>query len=78
MVAQDDTNLRAERGLSTFNEPHRLTLSYMISSPWGSRASGLRSDGFAGRMLADSIDLMDCAAVGNPKFVAFTIVAKPV
>ncbi len=53
VVAQDDTNLRAERGLSSFNQPHRLTLFYVISSPWGSRASRLSAEGFPGRILAD-------------------------
>jgi hypothetical protein len=53
VVAQDDTNLRAERGLSTFNQPHRLTLSYVVSSPWGSRTSRLGAEGLHGRLLAD-------------------------
>jgi hypothetical protein len=34
-VAQDDQNLRAERGLSNFDQRHSLTASYVITSPVG-------------------------------------------
>ncbi len=67
VVSQDDTNLRAERGLSTFNQPHRLTLSYVIFSPWGSRASKLTAEGFPGRILADwSLSGGLTASAGRP------------
>jgi hypothetical protein len=50
-VAQDDTNLRAERGLSSFDQRHVLTLSYVITSPVGPNAQWLRGGGRTARIL---------------------------
>lgn len=52
VVVQNDKDMRAERGLSTFDQRHTLNLSYMLTSPWG---SGARSQvhGLAGRLLAN-------------------------
>jgi len=39
-VAQDDTNLRAERGLSSFNATHSLTTNFVLQSPIRERSGG--------------------------------------
>lgn len=39
-VAQDDNNLRAERGLSSFNASHSLTTSFVLQSPIRERSGG--------------------------------------
>jgi len=39
-VAQDDTNLRAERGLSSFNATHTLTTNLVLQSPIRERSGG--------------------------------------
>lgn len=39
-VAQDDTNLRAERGLSSFNATHTFTTSFVLQSPIRERSGG--------------------------------------
>ncbi len=51
-VVQNDKDLRAERGLSSFDQRHNLNISYMLTSPWG---SGTRSQvhGLSGRLLAN-------------------------
>jgi hypothetical protein len=35
VVAQNDKNLRAERGLSSFDQRHKLTGDWMLELPWG-------------------------------------------
>ena len=35
VIAQDDQNLRAERGLSSFDQRHKLTGDWMLELPWG-------------------------------------------
>jgi len=42
-VAQDDTNLRAERGLSSFNATHSLSTSFVFQSPIRERSGGFWS-----------------------------------
>jgi trimeric autotransporter adhesin len=51
-VAQDDYNLRAERGLSSFDQRHNLTANYYLTSPVGERGL-LRTSRWGGRFLAD-------------------------
>ncbi|MBI4904762.1 MAG: TonB-dependent receptor [Acidobacteria bacterium] len=41
-IAQDDRNLRAERGLSCFDQRHRAGFSYLWNSPLGDTGSLLR------------------------------------
>ncbi len=40
VVAQNDRDLRAERGLSSFHQPHSLTASFLVTSPVGRQSSG--------------------------------------
>ncbi|MEO8658589.1 MAG: TonB-dependent receptor [Bryobacteraceae bacterium] len=48
VVVQDDTNLAAERGLSSFDQRHTLTSSFMITSPVTDKVNGWK-----GRLLKD-------------------------
>ena len=53
MVAQDDANLAAERGLSSFDRRHTLDLFYVLTSPAGQPKSRLAAGGWAARLLKD-------------------------
>jgi hypothetical protein len=51
-VVQNDLDFRAERGVSSFNRPHTLSLNYMLSSPAG-KGAFLSANSAAGKLLAD-------------------------
>lgn len=51
VVAQDDRNWAAERGLSSFNVRHALTTSFVLASPVTGRRGGLTIDGALGAIL---------------------------
>ncbi len=51
VVAQDANDLRAERGLSSFDRRHVLILSYILTSPIGDRSTFISASGPLGRML---------------------------
>ena len=53
VVAQDDSNLSAERGLSSFDQRHTLNLFSMFTTSAGRRASGGFQPGFRGALLRD-------------------------
>src|SRR6185503_2171417 len=50
-VAQNDKDLSAERGLSSFDRRHNFGLTWMFSSPFGDSASVIPSKGPVGKML---------------------------
>ena len=50
-VAQDDKNLRAERGRSSFDQRHVLNLSYVLTSPVSEQGRRLRASGWTARLL---------------------------
>src|SRR5262249_37192106 len=50
-VAQNDNNLRLERGLSTFDQRHHLTVGYTATSPIGGARGFLRGKGFTRKLL---------------------------
>jgi hypothetical protein len=50
-VAQNDQNLRLERGLSTFDQRHHLTVNYVLTSPVGGARGFLRGKGWERRAL---------------------------
>ena len=50
-VAQNDQNLRLERGLSSFDQRHHLTVQYVITSPVGGARGFLRGKGWERRTL---------------------------
>ncbi|MDQ6701249.1 MAG: TonB-dependent receptor, partial [Acidobacteriota bacterium] len=52
VVAQNDRDLRAERGLSSFDQRHVLTVSYILTSPVGENGL-LRGGGKTERILKD-------------------------
>jgi hypothetical protein len=52
-VAQDDHNLAAERGLSSFDRRHVLSLTYQLQSPVGGRNAILQGHAVAQKALKD-------------------------
>jgi hypothetical protein len=53
LVAQDDTNLRAERGLSSFDQRHKLSGDWTLELPWGEGRKWLTRPGIAQKVLGD-------------------------
>jgi hypothetical protein len=53
VVAQDDLNLAAERGLSSFDQRHRFTADYVYELPWGTNKLWLNSQNWAGKTFGD-------------------------
>jgi trimeric autotransporter adhesin len=51
-VAQNDKDLRAERGVSSFDQRHNLATSFVLASPVG-RGGLLRNGGWRAKILAD-------------------------
>ncbi len=51
VVAQNDKDLRAERGLSSFDRRHTLDLFWVTASPGRGSPSALAAGGLAGRLL---------------------------
>ena len=51
IVAQDDRNLAAERGLSIFDQRHQLSWTAMVNSPFGERGLWLKSRSLGARIL---------------------------
>ncbi|HEY1493815.1 MAG TPA: TonB-dependent receptor [Candidatus Solibacter sp.] len=52
-VAQNDQNLRLERGLSSFDQRHHLNIQYVLTSPVGGAKGMLRGKGVARKLLED-------------------------
>ncbi len=52
VVAQNDMDLAAERGLSSFDRRHALSLNVSLASPFGSRSTR-PGQGLTGRLLGD-------------------------
>src|SRR3989442_23571 len=50
-IAQNDQNLRLERGLSTFDQRHHLTVGYVATSPVGGARGFLRGKGLTRKLL---------------------------
>ncbi len=53
VVAQNDRDLAAERGLSSFDQRHTVNFFYTVASPIGGASPLLRNGGWAARLLAD-------------------------
>lgn len=67
VVAQDDLNLAAERGLSSFDQRHRLTGDFLIELPFGSGKKWLTGQNFVSRVFGDWTVSGDfTVASGNP------------
>ena len=75
VVAQNDKDLRAERGLSSFHQPHSLTASFLLTSPVGRQSSGgpsrnlvetlFRDWNFSGVLTASSGTPFTATVLGN-------------
>jgi trimeric autotransporter adhesin len=53
VVVQNDLDFRAERGLSSFDQRHTLTLNSVLTSPFGPRGSFLQGRGVMTTLLRD-------------------------
>lgn len=53
VVAQNDQDLRAERGLSSFDQPHRLSVNYTYELPFGENRHFLSTNNLASHILGD-------------------------
>jgi hypothetical protein len=53
VVAQNDKDLSAERGLSSFDRRHTLDLFYILTSSFGPRGSQMQASGLPGRLFQD-------------------------
>jgi hypothetical protein len=53
VVAQNDLDLAAERGLSSFDQPHRLSVNYSYELPFGENRHFLATNNFVSHILAD-------------------------
>ncbi len=53
VVAQNDKDLRAERGLSSFDQRHNLSLFYVLSSGFGAGGARFAGRRWIGRLLGD-------------------------
>ncbi len=70
VVAQNDKNLRAERGLSSFDLRHTVAASFHVNSPVGDGTAPIRMEGFAGRLLGDWTLSGRLTANSGPPFTA--------
>src|SRR5438067_10168595 len=53
IVAQNDRDLAAERGLSSFDQRHRLTTDYVIELPFGTNKRWLSGVGWRPKVFGD-------------------------
>jgi hypothetical protein len=53
VVAQNDKDLSAERGLSSFDQRHRFTADYVYELPWGTNKHWLNTQNWASRTFGD-------------------------
>ena len=53
VVAQNDQDLRAERGLSSFDQRHVLNLNYVVTSPFGQNGVLHNQNAWVNKLLAD-------------------------
>lgn len=53
LVVQDDNNLHAERGLSSFDVRHRLNINYVLGLPFGPGRKYLTRAGWSAKLLSN-------------------------
>jgi hypothetical protein len=53
IVAQNDKDLAAEKGRSSFNELHRVRLNWFLELPFGSRHQWFRDEGLLNKLLSN-------------------------
>jgi hypothetical protein len=67
VVAQNDQDLRAERGLSSFDQRHKLSGDWLVELPWGEGRKWLTRPGVAQKAFGDwMLQSTFSAASGTP------------
>jgi hypothetical protein len=67
VVAQNDQDLRAERGLSSFDQRHKLSADWTLELPWGEGRKWLTRPGIVQKALGDwLLNSTITAASGTP------------
>jgi len=67
VVAQNDKDLRAERGLSSFDQRHKLSGDWLVELPWGEGRKWLTRPGVTQKVLGDwMLQSTFSAASGTP------------
>ena len=70
VVAQNELDLAAERGLSSFDQRHRLTGDYVLELPFGTGKKWLSGRGFASKALGDWTVTGDFTIASGTPFTA--------
>jgi hypothetical protein len=70
VVAQNDKDLRAERGLSSFDQRHKLSGDWTLELPWGEGRKWLTRPGIAQKMLGDWLLQSTFTAASGTPFTA--------
>jgi hypothetical protein len=83
VVAQNDLNLAAERGLSSFDQRHRFTGNFLVELPFGTGKKWFNNGGALGEIFGDWQWSGDCTIASGLPFTprilgAFTDVAQGV
>jgi len=73
VVAQDDKNLRAERGLSSFDQRHKLTGDWTLELPWGEGRKWLTKPGIAQKAFGDWLLQSSFAVASGTPFTAHVL-----
>jgi hypothetical protein len=70
VVAQNDQDLRAERGLSSFDQRQKLSADWTYELPWGEGRRWLTRPGFAQKALGDWLVQSTITAASGTPFTA--------
>jgi hypothetical protein len=73
VVAQDDKNLHAERGLSGFDQRHKLSADWSYELPWGDGRLWLKKPGAAQKLFGDWLLSSTIAAATGTPFTAHVL-----
>jgi hypothetical protein len=73
VVAQNDKDLIAERGLSSFDQRHRFTADYVYELPWGTNKHWLNTQNWASRTFGDWSFSGNVTVAGGTPFTARVI-----
>jgi trimeric autotransporter adhesin len=70
VVAQNDLDLRAERGLSSFDQRHKLSADWTLELPWGEGRKWLTRPGITQKALGDWLLQSTFTAASGTPFTA--------
>jgi hypothetical protein len=73
VVAQNDLDLAAERGLSSFDQRHRLTADYVVELPFGTGKAFLNNPGALSKIFGDWMWSGDFTIASGTPFTARVI-----